>query len=96
MILYRNPRLELYAHKANRRRPNGAYGIAAKIRTAHGWRHLGLFMRPWPSTPKPNGRGVVTVEAQTWLTEPDKRTRRSIKAFVRLKVGLGGPNEGSE
>lgn len=78
-----------------------AMGLAVKLsgypfgRAA--WRHLQIGMH----TPAQQiGRGCWTFEVLTWITAPEeKRARQTVKAFVRLKVGLGGrrsllPEEG--
>jgi hypothetical protein len=86
-----NLHLALYISTRDRRGKNAA-GVAVKIRRPahHGvpvWRHaqVGVY-----GAGKKRGRGCYTWEATTWITSPDQRTRTSVKAFLRVKLGLGG------
>ena len=87
-------RFQLYAFGPNPTRGHLSWGFAVRIRLpdADGegrWRHTSAFVRV-PAAQNRIARGVVTLEANSWTTVGKYRDRSTVKAFIRLKVGLGG------
>lgn len=92
MLIWRNRHAVLFGYSGSRdRRGKPSCGLALKLKGhAFGrpaWRHLHIGMHGAGTV---RGRGCWTFEIQTYRTAPDPKTRVSIKAFVRVKVGLGG------
>jgi hypothetical protein len=93
MLLWRNDHAKVFAYAQSRERGGKpAAGLAVKIDgRAFGrssWRHaqVGVY---GPSVRL--GRGCWAFEATTWRTRGSENGERAtVKAFVRIKVGLGG------
>lgn len=88
-----NTHLFLYRPHGNQR--DRSLGACLRVRDPRGtgrWRHVSVRAYV-PRSDLRVGRGKVSFEAATWMTSAAQTTgnRLTIKAFVRLAVGLGGP-----
>lgn len=78
-----------FAFEMERKRPE--CGIAFRVRRGNVWRHVHVALYT-VGRGRRVGRGVLGFEAKTWRTlyGTDQRRRIGMKAFVRVKIGLGG------
>jgi hypothetical protein len=68
--------------------------LTVRFRARNRWRWARIEAS-WPRSDLRCGRGILTIEAKSWLTDDTLRGALGLKAFVRLKVGLGGAASGS-
>lgn len=92
MVLLRRENVHAFAYVPaevrQRDRRRQAVGVTVRARARHRWRYLTLTAY-WPRIDLRMGRGMAAMEAVTWLQD-EAGNRLTRKAFVRLKVGLGG------
>lgn len=81
-----------FTFEMERRRPE--CGVAVRVRRGDVWRHLHVAVYTVGHHYRV-GRGVLGFEAKTWRTVDGTgiQRRRGIKAFVRIKIGLGGGDD---
>ena len=92
MLLHRSDNVQFFAYRPQHDfGRNSAYGLTLRVRRGRIWRHLTIRLHS-RSRPLDNAdaRGCWTYEVVTWRSGPKMHQRVSVKAFVRLKVGLGG------
>lgn len=99
MLLFRTNDLHVYGYtpRGHRRGRKQAIGITIRVRARGRWRWFQVQVY-WPREDLRVGRGTLTVEAVSWLSEGKDRV--GVKTFVRFKIGLGcassAANRGSQ
>lgn len=66
--------------------------VTVRARGRGRWRWARLEAS-WPRRDLRQGRGLLAMEAKTWLTDGSMVGALGLKTFVRLKVGLGGTRD---
>lgn len=77
--------------------PNSGWGFYLTFPWFGAYKHIRAFLYSKGLSHRDNNRGTRSFEIAHWICRrPHNKERLTYKAFIRFKIGLGGPHPGME